>query len=584
MEKTQFTHEVHEVDFCVVGGGIAGMFAAISAARHGATVALMNDRPVLGGNASSEIRMWVCGCGGKNLHETGLVEDMLLDNCYYNPDRLFPIWDSLLYGAIRYEKGILPFLNCSCNKVEMADGRIVSVTGWQTTTQKWITIRAKLFADCSGDSVLAPLTGADFRVGREARAEFGESLERDEADRRTMGMSCLIQAREMTTPQPYTPPPWAHVYATDADLKPGIGNFSPNGNYWWLELGGMQDSIADTEEVRDELLRVAFGLWDHYKNRGDHGATNWTLDWVGFLPGKRESRRYMGDYILTQGDIESLRAFPDIVAYGGWPLDDHDPHGFEGDTPSNIAIHVKPPYGIPYRSLYSRNVPNLFFAGRNISVTHAALSSTRVMATCGLVGQAAGTAAAIAVRHGTTPRGVYEEHLSELQQTLMDDDCFLPGLVRDIPALARKARLAASAGDPEPLRNGIDRPVGDIDNALDLPLGGEVAYLFDMPTEVAEARFIFDSDLARLRESKYNIRSNYAIKYERQKVPDTLVRDFRVETQDASGAWSVVAHVTDNHRRLVRVPVGAQVSAVRLVPERLWGDGSVCRIFAFDCR
>ena len=256
MEKTQFTHEVHEVDFCVVGGGIAGMFAAISAARHGATVALMHDRPVLGGNASSEIRMWVCGCGGRNLHETGLVEDILLDNCYYNPDRLFPIWDSILYGAVRYEKGILLFLNCSCNQVEMDGARIVAVTGWQTTTQKWITIRAKLFADCSGDSVLAPLAGADFRVGREARAEFGESLERDEADRRTMGMSCLIQAREMTTPQPYTPPPWAHVYASDSDLKPGIGDFAPGGNYWWLELGGMQDSIADTEEVRDELLRV----------------------------------------------------------------------------------------------------------------------------------------------------------------------------------------------------------------------------------------------------------------------------------------------------------------------------------------
>ena len=150
---------LHEVDLCVVGGGIGGLLTAVAAARRGAKVALMHDRPVLGGNASSEIRMWICG-SGQGFHETGLVEDILLDNCYYNPDRLFPIWDSLLYGAIRYEKGILPFLNCSCNKAEMADGRLVSVTGWQTTTQKWITIRAKLFADCSGDSILAPLTGA----------------------------------------------------------------------------------------------------------------------------------------------------------------------------------------------------------------------------------------------------------------------------------------------------------------------------------------------------------------------------------------------------------------------------------------
>ncbi len=583
MNKAPFAHEVHEVDFCVVGGGIAGMFAAISAARHGATVALMHDRPVLGGNASSEIRMWICG-SGQGFHETGLVEDILLDNCYYNPNRLFPIWDSLLYGAIRYEKGILPFLNCSCNKAEMAEGRLVSVTGWQTTTQKWITIRAKLFADCSGDSVLAPLTGAEYRVGREARAEFGESLERDEADRRTMGMSCLIQAREMTTPQPYTPPPWAHVYASDSDLKNGIGQFEPEGNYWWLELGGMGDSIADTEEVRDELLRIAYGLWDHYKNHGDHGAANWALDWVGFLPGKRESRRYVGDCILAQGDIEALRTFPDIVAYGGWPLDDHDPHGFEGAAPSNVAIQVKPPYGIPYRSLYSRNVPNLFFAGRNISVTHVALSSTRVMCTCGIVGQAVGTAAAIAARHGTTPRGVYESHLDELQQALMDDDCYLPGLVREVPALSRSTRLEATVGDPEPLRSGIDRPIGEESNAFDLPLGGSVAYLFDEPTPVVTARFVFDSDLARLRESKINIRPNYAISFEQLKMPGTLVRDFRVETQGNDGAWTVLAHVTDSHRRLVRIPVGAAVRGVRLVPERLWGDGSTCRIFAFDVR
>ena len=206
------------------------------------------------------------------------------------------------------------------------------------------------------------------------------------------------------------------------------------------------------------------------------------------------------------------------------------------------------------------------------------------MATCGLVGQAAGTAAAIAVRHGTTPRGVYESHLAELQQTLMDDDCFLPGLVRDVPALSRAARLTASAGDPEPLRSGVDRPIGGETNAFDLPLGGEVAYSFDAPTEVAEARFVFDSDLARLRESKYNIRSNYAIQYEPQRVPDTLVRDFRVETQGADGAWTLLSRVTDNHRRLVRVTVGRAGTAVRVVPERLWGGGTLCRLFAFDVR
>ena len=584
MDRTPFKKEVVEVDFCVVGGGIAGMLAAIAAARRGATVALMQDRPVLGGNASSEIRMWICGCSGRNLHETGIIEDLQLDNCYYNPDRNFSIWDSILYGAVRYEPGIALFLNCSCNAAEMDGDRIVSVTGWQTTTQKWIEVKAKLFADCSGDSVLAPLTGAEFRVGREARAEFGESLEREEADRRTMGMSCLIQARETTSPQPYTPPPWANKYPSDSDLKPGIGDFAPGGNYWWLELGGMQDSIADTEEVRDELLRVAFGLWDHYKNHGDHKAENWALDWVGFLPGKRESRRYVGDYILTQPDIESLKKFDDIAAYGGWPLDDHDPHGFEGDTPSNIAIRIKnPPYGIPYRSLYSRNVSNLFFAGRNISVTHAALSSTRVMCTCGIIGQAVGTAAALATKYGTTPRGVYEGHVRELQQALLDDDCYLPGVPREIAPLSRRGRLVASEGDPSNLLNGIDRPVGDAGNDFVVPLGGFVAYEFDAPETVADVRLVFDSDTSRWDASKYNIRSNYAIKYKRQQLPETLVRDFRVEVRDAAGAWRTVARVTDNRRRMVKIAVGAEATAVRVVPETTWGAAG-CRLFAFDAR
>ena len=582
--KTPFRVDTIEVDFCVVGGGLAGLFAAIAAARHGAKVLLMNDRPVLGGNASSEVRMWVGGAGGKDTRETGLLEELMLDNHYYNPDRNFSVWDSLLYGMAVQEPNLRLALNTSCCRCEMDGARIVSVTGWQLTSQKWITVKAKVFADCSGDSVLAPLTGAEFTFGRESRERYGESIEPEEGDVHTMGNSCLLQARETTTPKPFIPPPWAYKFDSPEKITRKMGNFNCRDNFWWMELGGMQDTIHDAEEIRDELLKVAFGVWDYYKNHAEKKADNWDLEWVGFLPGKRESRRYVGDCILTQGDIESLRPFPDIVAYGGWPLDDHDPHGFEGDTPSNVAIHVKPPYAIPYRSLYSRNVSNLFCAGRNISVTHAALSSTRVMCTCGLVGQAVGTAAALAVRHCTTPRGVYEKHLRALQQALMDDDCYLPGLVRDIPALARAARLVASAGDPAPLRNGVDRPVGDETNAFDLPLGGSVAYLFDAPADVAEARFVFDSDLARLRESKYNIRSNYAIKYERLKVPDTLVRDFRVETQGDDGAWTPLARVTDNHRRLVRVPVGRAVCGVRLVPERLWGDGPLCRLFAFDVR
>ncbi len=582
--ENRFEEVIQKVDFCVVGGGIAGMLAAISAARRGLSVALMQDRPVLGGNASSEIRMWICGCEVRGLHETGIIEDLQLDNCYYNHDRIFSIWDSILYGAVRYEKGITLLLNCSCCEAKMDGAKIISVKGWQTTTQKWHTVEAALFADCSGDSVLAPLTGAEFRVGREAKAEFGESLQPDVADKHTMGMSCLIQAREMPTPQSYTPPPWAHKYPDDSCLKPGIGNFAPWGNYWWLELGGMGDSIADTEEVRDELLRVAFGLWDHYKNYGDHGAENWALDWVGFLPGKRESRRYMGDYLMTQNDAVNRVIPDDIVAYGGWPLDDHDPHGFEGDTPSNVIIRVNPPYGIPYRSLYSKNIENLFFAGRNISVTHAALSSTRVMCTCGIIGQAVGTAAAIAVKKGKSPRGVYQDCIDELQQELLDDDCYLPTIKRRVSKLSEEATLTASAGDPGVLLNGIDRTLGDDDNGIRIPLNGFVQYDLKDAAEVKEVRMTFDSDLFRYDASKNNIKSYSHIESEPLNVPGTLVKDFRIEVQDETGEWSRLIHISDNHRRLVRLPISKKIKALRLVPETVWGDADTCHIFAFEIR
>ncbi len=453
----------HRVDFCVVGGGLAGMCAAIAAARHGAKVALIQDRPVLGGNASSEVRMHICGAHGTNNRETGIVEEIELENRYRNPLRNYSIWDSVLYEKVRFEPNITLLLNCSCNSLEMVGDRIASVKGWQLTTETWHTVEADLFADCSGDSILAPLTGAAFRMGREARAEFDEDIEPENADRKTMGMSCLIQARDTGRPQDFIPPAWAYVYESDADL-PHRGHDLLTTNYWWIELGGEQDAIHDTEEIRDRLLKVAFGVWDHLKNRGNHGAETWALEWIGFLPGKRESRRYEGDVILTQNDVRAEGRFDDLVAYGGWTMDDHHPGGIDWAGEPTIFHPAPSPFGIPYRTLYSRSISNLFVAGRNISVTHAAMSATRVMATCAVVGQAAGTAAAIAVRERSSPRGIYEDYIGELKQTLMDDDCYLPWNTRAIPEVTRSARLTASEGDPEPLRNGLDRPIGDDDN------------------------------------------------------------------------------------------------------------------------
>ena len=178
-----------------------------------------------------------------------------------------------------------------------------------------------------------------------------------------MGMSCLIQARETDRPQVFTPPSWAYVYETCEDL-PHRGHDLLKTNFWWIELGGEQDTIHDTEAIRDELLKVAFGVWDHMKNRGDHGAENWVLEWVGFIPGKRESRRYVGDYILNQNDVRAEGRFEDLVAYGGWTMDDHHPGGMNWEGEPTMFHPAPSPFGIPYRCLYSRNIVNLFFAAR----------------------------------------------------------------------------------------------------------------------------------------------------------------------------------------------------------------------------
>lgn len=323
-------------DLCVIGGGMAGIATAISAAREGLDVILMHERPVLGGNASSEVRMWISGAKGQGNRETGILEEIELENMYRNPTKSFAIWDTVLYDMVRQEKNIQMLLNCTCLDAVTEEGdyaygrtkRIKSVTGYQMTTQQFIEVEAKFFSDCSGDSILAPLAGADFRIGQEAAEEFGELTSTKEADKMTMGMSCLIQGRETHEKIPYTPPVWSKRLA-DEDFKDRMPDIYDNSeNFWYLELGGDRDSIRDSETLRDELVALATGTWDYIKNSGKFNAENWDLDFLGFLPGKRESRRMIGEYMVTQADISAGRVFEDEVAYGGWPLDDHFPGGF----------------------------------------------------------------------------------------------------------------------------------------------------------------------------------------------------------------------------------------------------------------
>jgi hypothetical protein len=466
-----------ETDFLVAGGGLAGVCAAIAAARHGARVVLVQDRSVLGGNASSEIKMHAVGadCHGKKpgARESGLIEELQLEDAVRNPHRSYSQWDLLLYEKVKLESNITLLLDTDVIGADVEirpDGRRVirRAHAVRQPTEDTFTVTATYFADCTGDGRLGAEAGADCHIGREAKSAFGETLARDVADRQTLGSSILITGRHYAQPQPFVAPSWTRRFQkSDFKHRPIL---SYEYGYWWFEWGGQLDSIKDNERIRHELLRIALGVWDYIKNSGHHpDSANWALEWVGALPGKRESRRFLGPHILTEHDVLGGKLFPDEVAYGGWPIDLHPPSGV--DVPEEAPYtptHFPHVYSIPLRSYHSRNVANLFFAGRNISASHVGFASTRVMKTCAVGGQAIGTAAALWLRtHAAEPDiAAYStpDRIRDLQQTLLRDDAFLPGLRNEDPRdVARHAMASASSASPGgPAANVLDGITRDL--------------------------------------------------------------------------------------------------------------------------
>lgn len=581
------TREIH-TDFCVVGGGIAGVFAAVSAARCGTRVVLMQERPTFGGNASSEIRMWICGAQQTGWREGGLGEELNLANYYYNPGKNHYLFDTVLYDMVQSENKIVPLLNCTCFDAVCEGEKIRCVTGYQMSTQTIICVYAKVFADCSGDSILAPLTGARFMRGREAPEEYGEYMMHAHAqkDDKTMGNSLLIAARDVGHPVTFRAPGWARKVPTEK-LK-NVCLSSPQENFWYLELGGNEDTVRDAETINRRLLSLALGVWDTIKNSGHFAAHNYELDFLGFLPAKRESRRMKGDYVLTANDILSGGHFPDTVAYGGWGLDDHNPDGFDGEEPNHNRALCRP-YGIPYRALYSENRQNLFFAGRNISATHMAMSSARVMGTCGCIGQAVGVAAALACRHATTPRGV-GAHMDELQQTLLWMDCLLPGVARRVGAGASHAVLHADDGAQiSCLRDGTDRDVPGQTHAAVVKNGVAVRYTF-AARAVRGVKIVFDSDFERVSfgemdacEKTHSTRANVPANPPEMPMPATLAKAFTLSGVSAGTGKEQLLFETERNlrRNVVLMPAGVY-TGLTLTVRANWGGTDTTRIFTFE--
>ena len=567
-------------DFVVIGGGMAGICAALAAARKGARTVLIQDRSVLGGNASSEIKMHMVGadCHGSRpgARESGIIEEIRLEDAYRNAHRSYSQWDLLLYEKVKAEPNITLFLDTAlvgC-KLDASGKKIVSITALRNSTQDIFEVTGGMFADCSGDGRLGLEAKADYRMGRESREELGETLAMESPDAKTLGSSILITGRRYETPQPFHAPAWVRKF-TKADLKHRPINSYEYG-YWWFEWGGQLDTIKDNEVIRHELLRIALGIWDYVKNSGDQpNSANWALDWVGAIPGKRESRRLMGPHLLTEQDLMAGRLFEDAVAYGGWAIDIHPPEGVDvPDEPPFTPTYLPRLYTIPLRCLYSRNVSNLLFAGRNISASHVAFASTRVMATCSVMGQAIGTVAAMAVKEGK-PLEAFSagEPLHQLQQQLLRDDAFIPGVTNEDPSdlAQRNCVVTASSSkeghEPALILDGTSRDlIGNFGTWADqkphhwesASLPAWVELQFPEPIEATEIHLTFDSGFAR---ELILSASDWVTKKTIRGAQPEVVKAYRIWAGD-----QCIVEETENtlRKRVHCLPMPVQTASLRL--------------------
>lgn len=442
-------------DLVVIGGGLSGTCCAITAARAGLKVILVQDRPVLGGNASSEVRLWVLGAtshmGNNNrwAREGGVVDEILVENMYRNKEGNAVIFDTVLLDKVVSEPNITLLLNTTVMEVQKIDAdTIASIRAYCSQNATDYSIAAPLFCDASGDGVVGFLSGAAFRMGAESKEEFGELFAPSAEYGELLGHSIYFYTKDIGKPVSFVPP----SYALDDITKiPKYKKFSAKEQgcqLWWIEYGGRLDTVHDTEMIKWELWKVVYGVWNYIKNSGKFPeAQNLTLEWVGTIPGKRESRRFEGDYILHQQDIVSQRAHSDAVAFGGWSIDLHPADGVFSEKPGCNQWHSKGIYAIPYRCYYSRNINNLFLAGRIISVSHVAFGSTRVMGTSGYGGQAIGMAAALCIEKKVQPRGIMKQnYIPELQQRLASIGHYIPGVqLSSAKDLVRTASIRASS-------------------------------------------------------------------------------------------------------------------------------------------
>ncbi|MCQ2386829.1 MAG: FAD-dependent oxidoreductase [Clostridia bacterium] len=572
-------------EYVVVGGGLAGLCAAISASRHGVKTALIHARPVLGGNASSEIRMHICGAddnGSKpNYAEGGIIHEIMLKNKSRNPYFSYAYWDEVLYETARQEENLTVYYNTVMTDCNISDNKIKSIICYQETTEYHFEFEADYFSDCTGNGSLGFFAGANYREGSEGIGEFNEPHAPKIPNKNRMGNTILFKAERRDEKVDFTPPPFAKklteeqlklrthskIHSIDFSGKDNVEEYikattgstsNVDYGYWWIELSGESDDfVGEYESIKDDLISYVWGVWDHIKNGGNHGADNYDLVWVGALPGMRESRRFEGDYVLTENDVLENRVFEDAVAYGGWPIDIHSKNGLlDFDKFPSEIIPVKGIYTIPWRCYYSNNIENLTFAGRDISTSKLAFASSRVMGTCAIGGQAVGSAISLCKKYNCSPREILK-HIKELQQIILEDDGYIPEVINeDENDLARNSKITASSFvsgfEPQNIVNGISRKVDDENCWCSNGISNNGEWLnieLTKKQEISSVQITFDSSFGvpikmTLSENRRN--------QQEKTLPKTIVKDFHILFFN-NGKQVKRIDVDNNFLRLVRL-------------------------------
>ncbi len=553
-----------ECDVLVAGGGLSGICAALSAARHGSKVVLIQDRSRLGGNSSSEIKMHPLGVNPLNTgwREGGIIEELKLENAANNPQLSWEMWDFLLYDKCVSEKNITLLLDTTVCAVEKNGNKISKAFARCDTSRQIYEISAKIFIDTTGDCRLAMEADAEVMSGREGSKKYGESLADFDPIGTRQGSTLLFTSKLCDSPVPFKAPPWARKITPEQMKYRGIKGDGLASGYWWIELGGDCDAIAENEKLRFELLAIVLGVWDYIKNSGKFPeAAHRALDTISMVPGRRDSYRIVGERIMTQHDIMGKwKDFDDAVAVGGWSMDDHPAKGFNAPDRRPCRQYAKIPfYNIGFSSMYSKDVENLMMAGRNISCSHVAFTSTRVMSTCSAMGQAVGTAAAICVKKNITPSELRNNktELKQLQQTLLRDDQTIIGIKNEDPLdLARSAiatsSISTNGSSPTNALSGINfDSLKSIANSWIAPISAKpsIQLSWKNSTKISSVQLTFFSGNKALSQSL----SDYLLKHMHRGAQKELPRDFNLVAILENGAEVEIAKIRDNFQRLVRV-------------------------------